>query len=175
VAHESGVANTVDPLAGSYFVESLTNEIERQATTLIEQVDSLGGAERAIAAGFFQEEIARSAYAHQLRVEAGETVVVGVNRFEDDAEALSIPTPDFSALEREQVARVRAVRASRDARRADDALAALREAAPAYADPSAAAARPPLMPLIVDAVRARATVGEISDTLRSVWGEYRPS
>ena len=174
VAYESGIANTVDPLAGSYFVEALTTEIERQATALIEQVDELGGAERAIAAGFFQEEIARSAYAQQLRVEAGETVVVGVNRFADDADPPSIPTPDFSALEREQVDRVRSVRAGRDARRADAAFAAIRAAAAPYAD-SNATGRPALMPLIVEAVRARATVGEISDTLRSSWGEYRPT
>jgi methylmalonyl-CoA mutase N-terminal domain/subunit len=174
VAYESGVANTVDPLAGSYFVEALTSEVERRATALIERVDELGGAERAIAAGFFQEEIARSAYAQQLRVEAGETVVVGVNRFADDADPPSIPTPDFSALEREQVARVRSVRAKRDAKRADAALAAIRAAAQPYAD-SNATGRPALMPLIVEAVRARATVGEISDTLRASWGEYRPT
>jgi methylmalonyl-CoA mutase N-terminal domain/subunit len=174
VAYESGITNTVDPLAGSYFVESLTTEVEQQATALIEKVDELGGAERAIAAGFFQEEIARSAYAQQLRVEAGETVVVGVNRFADDHEPPTIPTPDFSALEREQVGRVRSVRASRDAARADAALASIRSAAPPYADP-AAGRRPELMPLIVHAVRARATVGEISDALRSVWSEYRPT
>ena len=174
VAYESGVANTVDPLAGSYFVEALTTEIERQATALIEKVDELGGAERAIAAGFFQEEIARSAYAQQLRVEAGETIVVGVNRFADDADPPTIPTPDFSALEREQVDRVRSVRAGRDATRAEAALAAIRAAASPYAD-SNATRRPALMPLIVEAVRARATVGEISDTLRTSWGEYRPT
>jgi len=173
IAYESGIANTVDPLAGSYFVESLTTEVERQATALIEKVDELGGAERAIAAGFFQEEIARSAYAQQLRVEAAETVVVGVNRFADDREPPSIPSPDFSALEREQVTRVRALRAKRDARRVDQALGALRAAAPVYAESSGA--RTPLMPLIIEAVRARCTVGEISDTLRAVWGEYRPA
>ena len=174
VAYESGIANTVDPLAGSYFVESLTTEIERQALALIEKVDELGGAERAIAAGFFQEEIARSAYAHQLRVEGGQTVVVGVNRFTEGSDAPSIPTPDFSALEREQVARVAAVRAKRDNSVIEAALAAIRRAAPPYAE-SASGVRTPLMPLIVDAVRARATVGEISDALRAVWGEYRPA
>jgi methylmalonyl-CoA mutase N-terminal domain/subunit len=174
VAYESGIANTVDPLAGSYYVEALTNEVERQATALIDKVDELGGAERAIAAGFFQEEIARSAYAQQLRVEAGETVVVGVNRFADANAPPSIPTPDFSALEREQVDRVRSVRASRDAARVDGALTAIRSAAPPYAGASSTA-RPHLMPLIVDAVRARATVGEISDALRATWGEYRPA
>jgi methylmalonyl-CoA mutase N-terminal domain/subunit len=174
VAYESGIANTVDPLAGSYFVEALTNEVERQAVALIAKVDEIGGAERAIAVGFFQEEIGRSAYAHQLRVEAGDTVVVGVNRFENNEPPPTIPAPDFSSLEREQVARVRSVRAKRDARTAEQALAALRAAAPAY-DRAAAAGRSPLMPLIIDAVRARATVGEISDVFRAVWGEYRPA
>ena len=174
VAYESGVANTVDPLAGSYYVESLTSEIERQAGELIARVDELGGAERAIAAGFFQEEIGRSAYAHQLRVEAGDTVVVGVNRFSDGEDPPTIATPDFSALERDQVSRVAAVRAKREARGATAALAALESAAPPYAAESAKH-RVPLMPLIIDAVRARCTVGEISDTLRRVWGEYRPT
>jgi methylmalonyl-CoA mutase, N-terminal domain len=174
VAYESGIANTVDPLAGSYYVESLTSAIEEQATALIEKVDDLGGAERAIAAGFLQEEIARSAYAYQLRVEGGETVVVGVNRFASDEPAPAIRTPDFSALEREQVDRVAAVRSRRDGRRVSAALDAIRQAAPPYAE-SAGAARTPLMPLIVDAVRERATVGEISDALRAVWGEHRPA
>ena len=173
VAYESGIASTVDPLAGSYFVESLTTEVERQATALIEKVDEMGGAERAIAAGFFQEEIASSAYAQQLRVESGETVVVGVNRFADANAPLSIPTPDFSALEREQVDRVRSVRAARDGARVDAVLAGLRRAATSYVGSSGS--RPELMPLIVEAVRERATVGEISDALRSVWGEYRPT
>ena len=109
-----------------------------------------------------------------MRGEAGETVVVGVNRFADDADPPSIPTPDFSSLEREQVDRVRSVRAARDARRAEAALATIRAAAGPYAEPNATA-RPALLPLIVEAVRARATVGEISDTLRSSWGEYRPT
>jgi len=174
VAYETGVANTVDPLAGSYYVEALTTEVERRAMALIEKVDELGGAARAIAEGFFQEEIARSAYAHQLRVEGGETVVVGVNRFADDERPPSIPAPDFSALEREQVARLAAVRGKRDGPRVEQALAALRRAAPAYAR-GASTARTPLMPLIVDAVRGRATVGEISDALRAEWGEYRPA
>jgi len=174
IAYETGVANTVDPLAGSYYVEALTTEVEQRAMELLEKVDDLGGAARAIAEGFFQEEIGRSAYAHQLRVEAGETVIVGVNRFSNDEPPPSIPAPDFSTLEREQVARVREVRSRRDASRAEPALAALRRAAPAYAAGSPNS-RQPMMPLIVDAVRARATVGEISDAFRAEWGEYRPA
>ncbi len=169
VAFESGIANTADPLAGSYYVENLTTELEQRALELILKVDELGGSEKAIAAGFFQEEIARSAYEHQLRVEAGETVIVGVNRFADDEGPPSIPAPDYSALEKEQVESVKKVRKKRDAAEVKRALASLRDAS------AIASARPHLMPLIVDAVRARATVGEISETLAANWGLYRPS
>jgi methylmalonyl-CoA mutase, N-terminal domain len=169
VAFESGIANTADPLAGSYYVENLTTQLEERALELILKVDELGGSEKAIAAGFFQEEIARSAYEHQLRVEAGETVIVGVNRFGDDEGPLNIPAPDYSALEAEQVQSVKRVREKRDALVVKRALAALRDAS------APASTRPQLMPLIVDAVRARATVGEISETLASNWGLYRPS
>ena len=169
VAFESGVTNTADPLAGSYYVESLTTDLENRALKLIEKVDELGGSEQAIAAGFFQEEIARSAYEHQLRVEAGETVIVGVNRFADQDEALSIPAPDYSALEKAQVKSVKAVRKKRDASKVKRALGALREASGASSTDTR------LMPLIVDAVRARATVGEISGALAENWGYFRPS
>ncbi len=173
LGYESGTAQTVDPLAGSYYVESLTDELERRARALLERVDEMGGAAEAIARGFFQEEIARSAYEHQLRVEAGESVVVGVNKFADAQEPPIIPAPDFSALERAQVAALTEVRGRRDAVAVERTLAAIGEAAPPYAVPGAA--RAPLMPLVVDAVRARASVGEISDTLAGVWGRYRPS
>jgi methylmalonyl-CoA mutase N-terminal domain/subunit len=174
VAYESGVTNTVDPLAGSYYVEHLTDELERRAMELLEKVDALGGAERAIAGGFFQEEIARSAYEHQLRVERGETVVVGVNRFDDGREPPVIPAPDYSRLEREQVERLRQARASRDANAAGHALEALRAAAGQVGERDLAA-RTPLMPLIIDAVRVRATLGEISDALAANWGVYHPA
>jgi methylmalonyl-CoA mutase N-terminal domain/subunit len=114
IAHESGAALTADPLAGSYYVEHLTTTLEREATALLERVDALGGAARAIEAGFFQEEIGRSAYAHQLRVERGETVIVGVNRFAEGDEVPVVAAPDYSALARDQVAAVRALRARRD-------------------------------------------------------------
>jgi len=168
VAFESGITNTVDPLAGSYYVENLTTALEERALELILKVDELGGSEKAIAAGFFQEEIARSAYEHQLRVEAGDTVIVGVNRFADDEGPLSIPAPDYSALEKEQIESVKSVRKKRDAAEVERALSSLREAS------AATSTNTRLMPLIVDAVRARATVGEISDTLAGNWGEYRP-
>ena len=133
----------------------------------------MGGAAAAIQQGFFQEEIARSAYEHQLRVEAGETVVVGVNKFGDGEDPPVIPSPDYSALERAQVASLAEVRRRRDGAAVERALAAVAEAARPYATPGAA--RGPLMPLIIDAVRARASVGEISDALAGVWGRYRPS
>ena len=169
IAYESGVTATADPLAGSYYVEHLTSGLERAARDLIHRVDALGGAERAIAAGFFQEEIARSAYEYQKRVERGEAVVVGVNRFDDGEPPPVIPTPDFTALARAQVERVRALRAKRDAARADASTRALRDAA---AQP--ASKRPPLMPLIIDAVRARVTLGEISDAFAAAWGTHQP-
>ena len=174
VAHESGVANTADPLAGSYYVEHLTNEIERRAGDLMARIDALGGAAKAIAAGFFEQEIARSAYDIQLRAESGATVIVGVNAFTDDAEPPAPPSVDYSALEREQVTRLDAVRASRDAAAVDRALAALGEAAKRVVGAGGHSEVPPLMPLIVEAVKARATVGEISDALAREWGRYRP-
>ena len=168
VAFESGITSTADPLAGSYYVENLTTALEEQALDLILKVDELGGSEKAIASGFFQREIARSAYEHQLRVESGETVIVGVNRFADDEGPLSIPAPDYSALEKQQVESVKKVRQKRNATAIDRALTALRAASA----PNSTKAR--LMPLIVDAVRVRATVGEIAETLAANWGFYRP-
>jgi methylmalonyl-CoA mutase N-terminal domain/subunit len=171
VGYESGAALTADPLAGSYYVEELTTALENGAMQLLHRVDELGGAARAIEAGFFQEEIGRSAYEHQLRVERGDVVIVGVNRFADGSESPVMPAPDYSALERDQVARLRTMREHRDAGLVTAALDALREAAGGYVQETAN--RTPLMPLIVDAVRARATVGEISDCLRERWGTYR--
>jgi methylmalonyl-CoA mutase N-terminal domain/subunit len=168
VAYESGITNTADPLAGSYYVERLTEELEKRAADLIGKVDELGGSEKAIAAGFFQEEIARSAYEQQLRVEAGETVIVGVNRFADDSEPLSVPAPDYSALEKKQVRNVRALRKKRDDRAVRKTLDALRMGS---GNPTAPLH---LMPTIIDAVRARATVGEISGVLADNWGFYKP-
>jgi methylmalonyl-CoA mutase N-terminal domain/subunit len=175
IGYESGAASTADPLAGSFYVEELTNTLERDATALLARVDELGGAAKAITAGFFQEEIARSAYEFQLRVERGETTIVGVNRFADDAEPPVIPTPDYSALEREQVGALAKVRSSRDAKAVAATLAALGHAAKALGrEATSESVRAPLMPLIIDAVRARSTVGEISDVLRAEWGSYRP-
>ena len=172
VGYESGAALTADPLAGSYYVEELTTALESGAMQLLQRVDELGGAARAIEAGFFQEEIGRSAYEHQLRVERGDAVIVGVNRFTDGSEVPVVPAPDYSALERDQVARLAGIRQGRDGAAVRTALDALRDAAGGYVQQTATN-RTPLMPLIVDAVRARATVGEISDCLRERWGTYR--
>ena len=172
VAYESGVAQTVDPLAGSYYVESLTDELERRALELLARVDEMGGSVEAISRGFFQDEIGRSAYEFQMRVEAGETVIVGVNRFADGEEPPIIPAPDYSALEREQKGRLAQVRATRDGAAVERALAAVRTTAAGYLP--GASSRAPLMPAIIDAVRARASVGEISATLEQAWGKYTP-
>ncbi len=173
VAYESGVADTVDPLAGSWYVEKLTNEIEERALALINQVDELGGAVAGIEANFFQDEIGRSAYAQQLRIEAGDTVIVGVNRFGDGQDPPIIPAPDFSALEQDQAARLKAAKANRDQAATSRALAAISEAAVTYL-PEHSGDRTPLMPLIIDAVRARASVGEVAMALETKWGRYQP-
>ena len=169
LAYESGVANTADPLAGSYYVEALTDELERRALALLGRVEALGGSARAIASGFFQDEIAESAYAHQLAVESGATVIVGINKFVGDEATPVIPSPQYAELESRQVARLHALRAARTGADVVRALDALRVAARRIGEPGVA-----LMPLIIAAVRARSTVGEISDALESVWGRYRP-
>jgi methylmalonyl-CoA mutase N-terminal domain/subunit len=173
IGYESGAALTADPLAGSYYVEALTDTLERDALALLERVDALGGAAQAIAAGFFQEEIGRSAYEHQLRVERGETTIVGVNKFTEGGEPPVLASPDYSTLEREQVGRLQAVRAGRDAAAVSAALSALGSAARSFTG-GGAPVRAHLMPIIIDAVRARASVGEISDVLSAEWGAYRP-
>jgi methylmalonyl-CoA mutase N-terminal domain/subunit len=170
VAHESGIANTADPLAGSYFIESLTSELERRVMQLLADVEAKGGAVKAIDGGFLQDEIARSAYDYQLAVESGERIIVGVNKYDDGQPVPIIPAPDYRTLEGEQVARVRAARAHRNGDTLADALAALRVAASALGTPDAG-----FMDRLLDAVRARGTVGEISDTLESVFGRHRVS
>jgi methylmalonyl-CoA mutase N-terminal domain/subunit len=166
LAYETGVPEVVDPVGGSWYVERLTDDLERGAGALIGEVEALGGAVRAIERGYFQEAIARSAYAQQRRAEAGDQVVVGVNRFDDGSGAPTVPQPDYQALAVTQQRRVVDARKRRDAAAVERALAGLRQAAQT---PDAR-----LMPRILDAVRARATVGETSDVLRAVWGEYRP-
>ncbi|MEI2721179.1 MAG: methylmalonyl-CoA mutase family protein [Gemmatimonadales bacterium] len=165
LAFESGMTGSVDPLAGSWYVEGLTDRIEAEARALIEQVDELGGAAVAVEQGYFQEAIAESAWAQQQAQESGEQTVVGVNRFTDDSAPPVIPTPDFGALAAEQGAKLAAVKAARDAAAVQATLAEVARVARTSES---------LMPPIIAAVRARASIGEISDALRGVWGVYRP-
>lgn len=166
IAHETGVTNTIDPFAGSYAIEYLTNEIERGADEYIVKIDSLGGMLRAIETGFVQSEIQQAAYNYQQAVERGEVVVVGVNRFTED-EGKQIPTMHVDPeVERTQVARLNALRARRDAGKAKIALAEINRRA---------GTKENLMPAILSAVESYATVGEISDALRGAFGEYQES
>ncbi len=165
LAHETGVPEVVDPLAGSWYVEALTDRIEREARVLLEDIEQQGGAARAIERGSFQQAIAQSAYQQQQEVERGERVVVGVNRFDDGSTAATAAQPDYQALAEGQRRRLAESRARRDSAAAKKALGALG---------AAARGTDALMPRVLDAVRARATLGEIADTLREVWGEYRP-
>jgi methylmalonyl-CoA mutase N-terminal domain/subunit len=166
IAHETGVANTVDPVGGSYAIESLTDEIESRAKSYIAKIDALGGMLRAIEIGYVQGEIQKAAYEYQRAVESGEQIVVGVNRFKSEKE-IPIPTlridPDN---ERAQIERVRGLRARRDSGRAAETVAEVERRARSGEN---------LMPAIADAVEAFATVGEISDALRRVFGEYAES
>ncbi len=162
LAAESGVADTADPLGGSYYVESLTNALEGEARAYLDRVAELGGAAQAIA--FFQEEIHRAAYQHQLDVERGDRQVVGVNTLQVDEPPPGIPRPDYSALEAGQRERLAALRRRRDGERVRATLAALRHAA---------AGSDNLIPLMIDAVKADVTLGEISDALREQWGVWR--
>jgi methylmalonyl-CoA mutase N-terminal domain/subunit len=164
LAHETGVPDVVDPLAGSWYLEALTDTLEREARTQIEEIEQLGGAVPAIERGLFQERIAASAYAQQREIEAGRQVVVGVNQYEVEEPAPSLAAPDYANLAAGQKQRVAAARAKRDKTQVTRALSDIGAAA---REPRAA-----LMEPILAAVRARATVGEISDTLRVVWGVY---
>ena len=163
IASETGVANTVDPVGGSYVIEALTDQIEAEARALIERIDSMGGTLSAIESGMIQREVQESAYRAQKAIDGGDTIVVGVNRFATD-EKTSIDVFNIDpTIEQQQVERVRAVRASRDQATWSAALAAVRTAAIDGTN---------VMPHILAAVEARATVGEISDTMRAVFGEH---
>jgi methylmalonyl-CoA mutase, N-terminal domain len=166
LANETGVTNTVDPVAGSYAIESLTNEIESLAASYLLKIDKMGGMLRAIEAGFVQGEIQKAAYEFQRAVEKKEQIVVGVNDFLAE-DPRTIPTLRIDAdIERSQIARLNALRAKRDSARAKSALAELQHRA---------AGSENLLPAILAAVEAYATVGEISDSLRRVFGEYQES
>ena len=166
IANESGVVNTVDPVAGSYAIEKLTNEIESGAEEYITKIDAMGGMLRAVEAGFVQQEIQKAAYEYQQAVDSGEQVVVGVNRFQADEER-PIPTLQIDpAVEASQIARLNALRARRDTAKTKSALAEIERRARTTEN---------LMPAILQAVESYATVGEISDALRRAFGEYQES
>ena len=164
IAHESGVADTIDPLGGSYFVEYLTDEIEERVWKYLEKIDDMGGAVRAIEQRFFQTEIAKSAYEYQRSIENCERIIVGVNAYQDE-ERVSPPIlrVDESVAQR-QIERLKSLRQRRDSEAVNRALEQLKKGAEGKAN---------LAPLIISCVESYATVGEISDALRSVWGEYR--
>ena len=164
IAYESGVAQTVDPVAGSYFLESLSNQIESRAEGYLEKIAALGGMLKAIERGFVQQEIQNAAYDYQRAVDGGEAVIVGVNRFHSEEEK-PVPIQRIDEhLERRQVERLRALRARRNPQNWQQALTGIEQAARSGAN---------LMPCIIHAVESYATVGEISDTLRKVFGEYQ--
>ncbi|HEY3315606.1 MAG TPA: methylmalonyl-CoA mutase family protein [Bacillota bacterium] len=166
IAHESGVAETIDPLAGSYYVETLTDRIEAEARHYIERIDAMGGAPAAIERGFIQSEIHDSAYRYQREIESGDRVIVGVNKFQVEEEGpreLLRVDPEVAERQRAKLARIKA---ARDGGAVDRALGALE---------GAARGRDNVMPHILEAVEAYATLGEINDILRKVFGEYHAS
>jgi len=164
IAHETGVTNTADPVGGSHHIERLTDEIERGAQEYLDRIDAMGGTLAAIEKSFIQNEIQNAAYAYQQSVERGDAIVVGVNKFQQDQ---TEPSPAFRLdpeLEKQQIARLRDLRASRDSGAVDSRLCALENVARSSDN---------LMPHILNCAEAYATVGEISDRLRAVFGEYR--
>lgn len=166
VAYESGVTETIDPLAGSYYIESLTNKIEEEAMNYIKKIDELGGAIKAIESGYIQKEIQDAAYNYQMEIESGKRIVVGVNKFQIEEEGhkdILRVDPEVERLQREKL---KALKEERDNRLVEDVLMKLKEKANTSEN---------LMPYILDAVKAYATLGEICGVLREVFGEYEQS
>jgi methylmalonyl-CoA mutase N-terminal domain/subunit len=164
VAFESGVADTADPLGGSYFIESLTNEVEAAALQLIKQIDEMGGSVSAIEQGFIQNEIARSAYEHQHKVEAGEKIIIGVNKFQSRQEK-TIPVFKIDdSIRKVQVEKLKRLKESRNNIRVKNCLQVLHNKTTSAEN---------IMPAVIDAVENFCTLGEIADELRNVFGEYR--
>ncbi|MCF2136718.1 MAG: methylmalonyl-CoA mutase family protein [Candidatus Thorarchaeota archaeon] len=164
LAHESGVANTIDPLAGSYYVEALTNEMEEAAYKYFDQVDALGGVIPAIEKGFFQKEIANASFRYQKEIEEKRRIIVGVNEYVLEGEDIAIPVLKIDPeVERKQVERLQRIRRERDNKRVQEALDGLRKASEGTEN---------VMPHIVEAVKAYASVGEICDVWREVYGEW---
>ncbi|MFW9838896.1 MAG: methylmalonyl-CoA mutase [Candidatus Thorarchaeota archaeon] len=164
LAHESGAANTIDPLAGSYYVEALTNELEEEAYKYFEKVEALGGVVEAIEKGFFQREIAEASYRYQKEIETKERTIVGVNDFVLEGEEITIPVLKIDAeVERRQIERTQKVRKERDNKKVESALDGLRKASEGEDN---------VMPHVVNAVREYATIGEIFEVWRELWGEW---
>jgi methylmalonyl-CoA mutase N-terminal domain/subunit len=166
VAHESGITDTADPLAGSYFMESLTDAVEADAWAYLDKIDGMGGAVAAIEAGYMQEEIEQAAYTYTRAVDAGQKVIVGVNRYVEDAPEPAEVFPIDPALQAHQIERVRRTRAERDQTAVDAALAEVAAAARGRAN---------LLYPMRQALRCRATLGELSDVLRAEFGVYQPN
>jgi len=166
IGYESGVTDTPDPLAGSYYVESLTNEVERLAWEYIERIEAMGGSVAAIESGFQMGEIEEAAYSYTKSIDDGSRVLVGVNKFEVENDVRPVPTKVDPELERNQIARVAKLRATRNQNDVTAALAKLKD--------SALKSDNILYPM-KDALRASATLGEVSDVLREVFGVYQPS
>ena len=164
VAFESGVTDTADPLAGSYFIESLTHQIEKEALQLIQQIDEMGGSVPAIESGFMQNKIAESAYAYQKNIESKEKIIVGVNEFiSENTNTIPISRID-EKIRAEQIEKLQQMKATRNKEKVASCLHAIKQAAVENKN---------LMPLVIDAVEQSCTLGEISDTLRGVFGEYQ--
>ena len=164
IAYESGTTDTVDPLGGAYYIEWLTKQIEDKAMGYISEIDRMGGALKAIERGYIQKEISYSAYNYQRAVDSGEQVVVGVNKFVSQDE----PEPEILEIgvetERKQVERLKRLKRERNNQRVNEVLSRVRDVARSSQN---------IMPVLIEAVKAYATVGEISDALRDVFGEYR--
>ena len=163
IAHEAGVTKTVDPLGGSYYVESLTDAVEARANTYLEEIARLGGASKAI--GYMQEEIHQEAYRIQMDIEEGRRIVVGLNSFQESEDQPRGKGPEYGALAERQIGRLQTFKAGRDQESASQAREAVR---------LAAASGDNLMPPIIDAVKALVTLGEIHAVLREEWGSYDP-
>jgi methylmalonyl-CoA mutase N-terminal domain/subunit len=164
IAHETGVANTIDPLGGAYFVEALTDRMEERCYEYFRKIDQLGGMVEAVKTGYPQREIADAAFELQSEIDSGRRIVVGVNRFTEGHDGeLEILRID-PALERKQIERVKAVRGRRDSAAVERVLGELKQAASGERN---------LMPLLLDAARAHVTEGEIVHALQQVWGDYR--
>ena len=164
VAFESGVADTADPLAGSYFIESLTNEVEEKAWELVAKMDLMGGSVQAIEQHFIQDEIARSAYEYQRQIETGEKIIVGVNKFQSNEPNNIPPFKIDDNIRQVQTKKLEQLRQQRNPAKCDAILQELNDKASSGEN---------LMPIVIEAVENDCTLGEIADTLREVFGEYK--